>query len=102
MVTLGAITVGLVGGAFWRIFSAFPYAPRLAISVLAAHLCGSVLIKTVGLWLLIYNEMPFFIVLLWRLLNYAIVGAAELGLLYLLLKNRSLRRLFGAFTGRAS
>ena len=102
MVTLGAITIGLVGGAFWRIFAALPYGLRLAVSVLSAHLCGSVLIKTVGLWMLIYNEMPFFVVLLWRLLNYVIVGAMEFGLLYFLLKNRALNRLFRSLGSRAA
>ena len=102
MVTLGAVTVGLIGGAFWHIFSALPYGVRLAVSVLSAHLCGSVLIKTVGLWMLVYNEMPFWGVLLWRMLNYAIVGAAELGLLYFLLKNRALNRLLRSFGSRAS
>ena len=47
----------------------------LAISVFAAHFIGSVIIKTAGL--AAFYAMPYFMLMLWRGLNYIIVGALE-------------------------
>ena len=92
VVTIGAAAVGLLGGACYRLFSKTSLFPRIMLSVLAAHLVGSVLMKTWGL--AVFYDMPFYLLLLWRLLNYVIVGGAEGALLYYLLKNRTIRRLF--------
>jgi hypothetical protein len=48
-----------------------------------------VIIKTAGLSL--FYDMPLYELMLWRLLNYVIVGALEGGLLCLLIRNRTLR-----------
>ena len=61
---------------------------RLAISVTAAHICGSVIVKTFGL--AAYYSMPFMVLMLWRLLNYTIIAVLEITLLYLLMKNRAI------------
>ena len=92
MVTLGAACVGLVGGILFRLLSRLPLFVRVSFSTLTAHFCGSVLVKTWGL--AVFYDMPFHALLLWRLLNYAIVGVAEGLLLYYLLKNRAIRRRF--------
>ena len=97
MVTLGAAVIGLFGGIMPRILpKKLPVFFRLAISVLAAHICGSVVIKTVGL--AAYYSMPFMILMLWRLLNYAIIAALEIALLYLLTKNRAIAGQLRHFT----
>lgn len=92
MVTLGAACVGLVGGLLFRLLSKLPLFARVFLSVFTAHLFGSVLIKTWGL--AVFYDMPFYALLLWRLLNYVIVGIAEGLLLYYLLKSRAIRRRF--------
>lgn len=90
LVTLGAACIGLVGGVLYRLLSRLPLSLRVICTVLSAHLVGSVLIKTFGL--AVFYDMPFIILLLWRLLNYVIVGVAECALLYYLLKNDAVRR----------
>ena len=89
IVTLGAAMIGLCSGLFYRVCSRFPQLPRLAVAVTVSHLAGSVLIKTWGL--AAFYDMPFLLLLLWRLLNYAIVGCAECALLYYLLSHRAIR-----------
>ena len=96
MVTLGAITIGLVGGAFWRIFSALPYGLRLAVSVLSAHLCGSVLIKTLGL--AVWYDLPLYQLMLWRLLNYFLIGMVEWLILFAVLRSRAVMTQLGSLT----
>lgn len=91
VVTLGAAAIGLFGGLFYRLFSKLPLFPKIAISATLAHVIGSVMIKTWGL--AIFYDMPFYLLLLWRLLNYVIVGGAESLLLYYLLKNKTIKRL---------
>ncbi|MBQ9784108.1 MAG: folate family ECF transporter S component [Clostridia bacterium] len=91
VVTLGAILVGLGGGVAYRVAPRLPHAVRLSLGVLTGHLLGSVLVKTWGLS--VFYDMPFYVLLLWRLLNYAIVGGVEFSLLYFLLKNKAVRRL---------
>ena len=91
IVTLGAVSIGLFGGLLYRLPKRLPHVVRLGLAVLTAHVIGSVLIKTWGLSA--FYDLPFYALLLWRLLNYAIVGGVELSLLYFLLKNRAVRRL---------
>ena len=97
LVTLGAACVGLFGGLLFRLTKRLPLLWQTCITVILAHLAASVIIKTVGL--AAYYDMPFHILLLWRLLNYMIVGVAEWLLLYTVLKNRALRRRFETLRG---
>jgi ECF transporter S component (folate family) len=89
LVTLGAAVIGLLGGLLYRCLSRFPMMPRVVISTLSAHLIGSVLIKTWGL--AAFYDMPFYALLLWRLLNYVIVGAVECVIVYYILTNKTVR-----------
>ena len=89
MVTLGALAIGLLGGLLYRLFPNLPRFVRILLCVMLSHLVGSVLIKTWGL--AVFYDMPFYVLLLWRLLNYVIVGSAETLVLYYLLKNKTLR-----------
>ena len=89
IITLGGATVGLVGGLIFRALSRCALSLRILLAVLAAHLLGSVLIKTWGL--AVFYDMPFYVLLLWRLLNYVIVGTVESLLLLYLLKNKTVR-----------
>ena len=91
LVTLGATAIGFISGLINYVLNKYiktGYGLRLTLSVIGAHLIGSVIIKTIGLS--IYYAMPMHILMLWRLLNYVIVGAAETVLLYYLMKNKML------------
>ena len=92
LVTLGAACIGLLGGVLFRLTKKLPLLWQTCITVILTHLVASVVVKTFGL--AAYYDMPFHILLLWRLLNYAIVGVAEWLLLYTVLKNQALRRRF--------
>ena len=89
LVTVGAALIGLSGGLCWRLLGHMPYGVRLALSVGVSHLLGSVIVKTFGLS--VFYDMPIGVLMLWRLLNYLIVGALEFLLLYFILKNKAIR-----------
>ena len=97
LVTIGAACIGLFGGVLFRVTKKLPLLWQTCITVILTHLVASVLVKTFGLAQ--YYDMPFHIVLLWRLLNYVVVGVAEWLLLYTVLKNQALRRRFEALGG---
>lgn len=91
LVTLGATLVGAVSGAVSHYLVRRPRALSVACSTLAAHLIGSVLVKTAGLaaWYLGSYGIGFWQLVLWRLLNYTLIGAAEGALIFALLRNRA-------------
>ena len=88
LITLGCATTGLVSGVIFRLTASLPLGLKIPASVGISHLFGSVLIKTLGLS--IYYSLPFTATLLWRILNYVIVGAVEAILLFILLNSKQL------------
>ena len=90
VVTLGAAALGIVSGVLWSLVKKWnvPTILKVMITVMGAHLIGSVIIKTVGL--AAFYAMPLWMLMLWRLLNYAIVGALEGILLCVLVRNKAL------------
>ena len=97
LVTLGAACVGLLGGLLFRLTRKLPLLWQTFVTVIATHFVASVIVKTIGL--AAYYDMPLHILMLWRLLNYVIVGVAEWLLLYTVLKNQALRRRFEGLRG---
>ena len=97
LVTLGAALIGGGSGVIFYIGKKFKLSTPLNIclGVFLGHIIGSVLVKTVGL--AAFYQMPFGVLLLWRLLNYAIIGALETVILYFLLRNRYLNGLVLSF-----
>lgn len=87
IVTLGAAAIGFLGGIVYRLLKKLPCLPRTLITVVVAHLIGSVLIKTFGLAK--FYSIPFFELMLWRSLNYLIVGVLEFIILYFIMRNKS-------------
>lgn len=87
VVTVGAAAIGLLSGLLAKLLKKMHIAPKLLLAVFVSHLVGSVLIKTAGL--AAFYQMPFYILLLWRLLNYVIIGTVEFLLLLMICKNRS-------------
>ena len=101
IVTLGAAVIGAVAGICRILLRKVGIngAFSTVISVGAAHILGSVIIKTFGL--AAFYDMPLFALMLWRLLNYVIVGAIEGALLVVLLKNREVTRLISGMRPQA-
>ena len=93
VVTLGAVIIGALAGVC-RMPFANNKEPSLVFLVLSAelisHLLGSVIVKTIGLSA--YYDMPFFILMAWRLLNYLVIGIFEGAMIYVLLKNPALKK----------
>ena len=92
MVTLGAALVGAVAG-LWRFLPLpdegfFRYI-KIAVSVVAAHTVGSVLVKTVDLAAM--YGMTYGALLLWRALNYLIISALEVLILSFLMRSNRIR-----------
>ena len=91
IVTLGAACVGLLSGVVSHYVVKRPLWLKTAISVLLSHAVGSVIVKSLGLaaWYLTKYNIGLSEFILWRLLNYTIIGAAEFALIFALLRNRS-------------
>lgn len=89
IITVGGAVIGLLGGVLYRVLSKTPHLVRVTVTVTAAHLFGSVLIKTVGL--VAFYSYPLWELMLWRLLNYALIGGLETALLYVILKSRAIQ-----------
>ena len=91
LVTVGAALIGFISGLIFYISRRLSLTRSVSIilSVGGAHIIGSVVVKTVGL--AIYYDMPLYALMLWRLLNYVIIGALEGVIIYFLMKNKLIR-----------
>lgn len=94
MITVGAAVIGLLSGFVGLLI----YAPerryrilKIVLAVSLSHLVGSVILKSIGL--AVFYDMPLYMLMLWRLLNYAIVGALEGFFLYHIYNNKGVRSL---------
>lgn len=94
IITLGAVSIGLVAGFSGILLRKSPIL-RVLCAVIPAHVLGSVLIKTIGLW--VYYQTPFLQTVALRSLNYLPVAAAEFVILFILTKNRSFSVQFQSF-----
>lgn len=94
IITVGAFSIGLVSGFISNYVVKTPLILKVIISTAAAHIVGSVLIKSAGLavWYLSKYELGYWEFVAWRLLNYTIVAIAECVLLYILLKNKAIQK----------
>lgn len=91
LVTVGAAVIGAVSGIVPLLLKKINLKEHwiTVITVAAAHLLGSVVIKTFGL--AVYYDMPFFVLMLWRALNYLIVGSLDGAVVYLLMRNKGIK-----------
>jgi len=94
LITLGAAAAGLVAGLCGWLLARAPLLLRISLSALAAHLVGSVGIKTAGIaaWYLAKYNLGYLQLTLWRLLNYTIIAILEIAILYLLLRHRGFQK----------
>ena len=88
IVTLGAAAVGAVSGLMSHYVIKREGNARVILSVAAAHLVGSIIIKSVGLFM--YYEW----LVLWRIPTYVIIAAIECGLLCYLYKSPVFTKIF--------
>ena len=88
IITLGAGLVGVAAGLFGK--RGVTAKPRLWLSVAAAHVVGSLIVKSFGIWLYFATPLPG---LALRIPTYILTGAAEYVILTLILKNKALSAL---------
>ena len=96
LVTLGAMAVGFMSGFVFRLIKGQGKG-RIALSVIAAHLCGSLLIKTAGLS--VFYGTDYFSLFFYRLINYLPIAALESIIVYILTKNRGISEILSRFEG---
>ena len=87
LITLGAASIGLVGGLGWRKLSHLRTGNRLWCSVLAAHFVGSMVINSLALHIFYGYAWA---VLIARIPNALVLTAVNTVLLRILLENRAL------------
>ena len=90
-VTVGAAAIGAVSGGVSLLLAKTPLPSWLknVIILSSAHFVGSVLIKTIGL--ADFYHIPYTILMLWRILNYLIVGIIDGVIIHILMKNKGIR-----------
>ncbi len=86
IITVGMAAIGFLSGFIYKYTTKLPLFLRVLLSLSAAHILGSVIIKTFGLAK--FYAMPFITLLMWRSLNYLIICTAEILILYFILKNK--------------
>jgi ECF transporter S component (folate family) len=88
VITLGAASVGFVGGL---VFKCLPKGAKFVsslASVMSAHIVGSMIVKSLGLLMYAY---PLQMILL-RIPLYSAIGLAEGYLVYCILKNKAISK----------
>lgn len=91
LVTVGAMSVGLISGLVARFVITKKGAAQISVAVSMAHLFGSVIIKTTGLWFR-YGEAAG-LLLLFRIPIYICIVALEIFLLRVLLGHKGIQKL---------
>ena len=92
IITVGAASIGFVAGWVWRLGDRRTPNIRLAFTVAFAHLTGSIIIKSIGLYVFYHFAVSL---LLLRIPNYILVGGLEFVVLRLLLSNQAFRQEMG-------
>lgn len=86
VITLGSASIGLVAGIMARYLQSNKGFVRVALVSLSAHALGSMLIKSLGLWMYDYAWQ----LLVLRVPLYLVIGTVESYIIYIMLKNRIL------------
>lgn len=87
IVTLGAAVIGLLSGLVSKVFIRKRGYLQISVATVSAHIVGSMIIKTIGLF------QFFQWAVLWRIPLYIVIASAELMVLCLLYKNATFRKL---------
>ena len=87
--TLGFVSIGIVSG----LVSMYMFRSNKTLSIvladLAAHIVGSMIIKTIGLYYLFGGQYPITIMFMWRVPLYIGIVIVESAVILLLMKNRA-------------
>ena len=88
VITLGSVCIGLFSGLmFHHVLSPMKSVlPKIALSAVTAHVIGSMIITSLGLYA--YYHTPFETLIL-RVPIYLITAALETAVIYLMLKNKA-------------
>ncbi len=91
IITFGAMSIGIISGIVSRHF--FREKPLLKVmsAVFLSHLIGSVIIKSIGLFIFWRYEIP---ILALRIPVYLLIASCESAIIYLIMKNKGLVSLF--------
>ena len=87
IVTLGAAVIGLLSGLVSKVIIRKRGYLQISVATLSAHIVGSMIIKTVGLFQFYQWAV------LWRIPLYILIASLELMVLCLLYKNATFRKL---------
>ena len=87
IVTLGAAVIGLLSGLVSKVFIRKRGYLQISVATVSAHIVGSMIIKTIGLFQFYQWAV------LWRIPLYIVIASAELMVLCLLYKNATFRKL---------
>ena len=87
IVTLGAAVIGLLSGLVSKVIIRKRGYLQISVATVSAHIVGSMIIKTIGLFQFYQWAV------LWRIPLYIVIAAAELMVLCLLYKNATFRKL---------
>lgn len=88
VITAGSAAVGLTAGIISNYVIKKDCVPRVIVSVFSAHIIGSMIIKSLGLYMMGYA----FGVILYRVPLYLGIAAVEFYLIYMLLKNNAIKK----------
>ena len=94
IVTAGAFAVGLVSGIVSRFVIRKHIKTQIILSALTAHIIGSMIIKTIGLY------QFYGILVLWRIPLYLLIAPVEIVLLCTLFENKSFRKIIDSVEQR--
>lgn len=86
VITLGSAVIGAVAGVFSRYIIKKNGFFQILLASLSAHTLGSMIIKSLGLWMYEYAWQ----LLVLRIPLYLVIGTAEAYIIYIMLKNRQL------------
>jgi ECF transporter S component (folate family) len=94
IVTFGAISIGFISGFVYRSSIESPKL-RLMLSVGIAHVVGSMVIKSIGLYVYYHYAVP---VLLLRVPLYLVIGSLETLIVYTLLESKAFQNQLSKIT----
>ena len=91
IISVGAMSIGVISGIVSRHLFNKKLLLKITFAVFLSHFIGSVIIKSIGLFLFWRYELP---VLALRIPVYLLIASCESAIIYLIMKNKGLVSLF--------
>ena len=92
IVTLGAAAIGFTSGLVSKYIIKSPSYKQIILSSAVAHVIGSMIIKSIGLYVYFGHVFTVYAIL-WRIPLYLAIAPTEIMLICLLYKNTALRKI---------